>query len=294
MHPECETEVVALADAVESTSGMIRFCREDDAKEYLIGTELGMIYRLEKDVPRQDASTRSAQLTVCPNMKLITLDKVLQGPPDRGAGGHRGPEDVRVKALARRAADGGGRRVSAAARTGSGPRWRAAHLPERRRAALLQLRRAGHRRRHRRAHGGGGRGPNRWHVGLITKGDLDETATFLAQGGIAAAIGDYDSPELHLKDTLEAGVGLCDERRGAGAGGRRARTRVRELERLGTKFDRRDGKLILASEGAHSVPARGARRAATPPAAWWPARWPRPSPRAAGWSCTRTSSSSTC
>jgi L-aspartate oxidase len=94
---------------------------------------------------------------------------------------------------------------------------------------------------------------NRWHVGLITKGDLDETATFLAQGGIAAAIGDYDSPDLHFKDTLEAGVGLCD--------GDAVRVlveegpeRVRELEKLGAKFDRRDGKLILASEGAHSVP----------------------------------------
>ncbi len=94
---------------------------------------------------------------------------------------------------------------------------------------------------------------NRWHVGLITKGALDETTTFLAQGGIAAAIGDYDSPELHLKDTLEAGVGLCDD-----AAVRvlveEGPARVRELEKLGATFDRRNGKLILASEGAHSVP----------------------------------------
>jgi len=94
---------------------------------------------------------------------------------------------------------------------------------------------------------------NRWSVGLITKGALDETTTFLAQGGIAAAMGPYDSPELHLEDTLEAGVGLCD--------GEAVRVlveegpaRVHELEELGTKFDRRDGKLILGSEGAHSVP----------------------------------------
>jgi len=93
----------------------------------------------------------------------------------------------------------------------------------------------------------------RWHVGLITKGDLDETATFLAQGGIAAAMGDYDSPELHLKDTLEAGVGLCDED-AVRVLVEEGPARVRELEKLGTKFDRRDGKLILASEGAHSVP----------------------------------------
>jgi L-aspartate oxidase len=94
---------------------------------------------------------------------------------------------------------------------------------------------------------------HRWHVGLITKGDFDDTATFLAQGGIAAAIGDYDSPELHLKDTLEAGVGLCDAD-AVRVLVEEGPARVTELEKLGTKFDRRDGKLILASEGAHSVP----------------------------------------
>ncbi len=77
VHPECEPEVVALADAVESTSGMIRFCREDDAEEYLIGTELGMIYRLEQDVPGKKFYPIT-QLAVCPNMKLTTLDKVLK------------------------------------------------------------------------------------------------------------------------------------------------------------------------------------------------------------------------
>lgn len=94
---------------------------------------------------------------------------------------------------------------------------------------------------------------NRWHVGLITKGALDETTTFLAQGGIAAAMGDYDSPELHLKDTLEAGVGLCDDD-AVRVLVEEGPARVRELERMGAAFDRRNGKLILASEGAHSVP----------------------------------------
>jgi L-aspartate oxidase len=93
----------------------------------------------------------------------------------------------------------------------------------------------------------------RWNVGLITKGTLDQTTTFLAQGGIAAALGPYDSPELHLKDTLEAGVGLCDET-AVKVLVEEGPARVRELERMGTKFDRRDGKLILGSEGAHSVP----------------------------------------
>jgi len=93
---------------------------------------------------------------------------------------------------------------------------------------------------------------HRWNVALLTKGTLDQTTTFLAQGGIAAAIGPHDSPELHLRDTLEAGAGLCDEEA--------VRTlveegpaRIRELEQLGTNFDRVDGKLILGREGAHSL-----------------------------------------
>ena len=97
VHPECESDVIALADAVKSTSGMIRFCREDGAREYLIGTELGMIYRLEQDVPGKKFYPLS-QLAVCPNMKLITLDKVLKALQTEG------PvvtveKEVRVKAL---------------------------------------------------------------------------------------------------------------------------------------------------------------------------------------------------
>jgi L-aspartate oxidase len=93
----------------------------------------------------------------------------------------------------------------------------------------------------------------KWNVALLTKSTLDDTTTFLAQGGIAAAMGPLDSPELHLRDTLIAGAGLCDEE-AVRILVEEGPSRVRELEHLGTKFDRRDGQLILASEGAHSVP----------------------------------------
>jgi quinolinate synthase len=83
VHPECTPEVVAIADAVESTSGMIRFCREDDAKEYLIGTEMGMLYRLEKDCPGKRFFPVT-ELAVCANMKLTTLDKVLDALRNEG------------------------------------------------------------------------------------------------------------------------------------------------------------------------------------------------------------------
>ena len=97
VHPECRAEVSAIADAVESTSGMIRFCREDSAEEYLIGTETGMIYRLSKDIPgkRFYPVTESS---VCPNMKLTTLDKVLRALRAEAPVVEL-PEDVRKGAL---------------------------------------------------------------------------------------------------------------------------------------------------------------------------------------------------
>ena len=93
---------------------------------------------------------------------------------------------------------------------------------------------------------------HRWNVGLITKGTLDQTTTFLAQGGIAAAMSPHDSPELHLNDTLEAGAGLCDDE-AVRVLVEEGPARILELEQLGTKFDKRDGKLILGKEGAHSM-----------------------------------------
>jgi quinolinate synthase len=83
VHPECRPEVAEIADAVESTSGMIRFCREDDAEEYLIATELGMVYRLSQDVPGKRFYPVS-EIAVCPNMKLTTLEKVRDALRNEG------------------------------------------------------------------------------------------------------------------------------------------------------------------------------------------------------------------
>jgi quinolinate synthase len=97
VHPECRAEVAEIADAVESTSGMIRFCREDDAEEFLIGTELGMLYRLSKDIPGKRFYPVT-EVSVCPNMKLTTLDKVLRALQTEGPVVTVEPE-VRAKAL---------------------------------------------------------------------------------------------------------------------------------------------------------------------------------------------------
>lgn len=76
VHPECRPEVIALADEVLSTGGMIRFARESKAQEIIIGTELGIIHRLRKENPGKRFIPASEQ-AICPTMKLITLETVL-------------------------------------------------------------------------------------------------------------------------------------------------------------------------------------------------------------------------
>ncbi len=98
VHPECRPDVTALADAVESTSGMIRFCREDDALEYIVGTEEGMIHRLSVDVPSKRFHLVS-QAVVCPTMKMTTLRKAIEALRTGGPV-VTVPEETRAKALA--------------------------------------------------------------------------------------------------------------------------------------------------------------------------------------------------
>jgi L-aspartate oxidase len=92
----------------------------------------------------------------------------------------------------------------------------------------------------------------RWRVGLLTKSTLDDTTTFFAQGGIAAALGPHDSPELHFQDTVNAGAGLCDEE-AVRVLVTEGPARVRELMEICPRFDRKDGEIVLGREGAHSV-----------------------------------------
>ncbi|MEZ5125193.1 MAG: L-aspartate oxidase [Thermoleophilia bacterium] len=93
----------------------------------------------------------------------------------------------------------------------------------------------------------------RWRVGLLTKSTLDDTTTFLAQGGIAAALGPTDSTELHFQDTVNAGAGLCDED-AVRVLVNEGPDRVRELMEICPRFDKVDGMITLGREGAHSVP----------------------------------------
>lgn len=88
-------------------------------------------------------------------------------------------------------------------------------------------------------------------VAVLTKGTLGESNTRYAQGGLAAAVGGDDSPELHYADTIAAGAGLCDPDavRALVAG---APAAVEWLLRIGTAFDQEDGQLVLGREAAHS------------------------------------------
>ena len=75
VHPECRPEVIDIADYVFSTNGMVNHAKQSDSKEFIVGTEKELCYRLKKENP--DKIFYPIETAVCPNMKKITLDKVL-------------------------------------------------------------------------------------------------------------------------------------------------------------------------------------------------------------------------
>jgi quinolinate synthase len=96
VHPECRPDVIALADEALSTSGMIRYAARPEVAELIVGTEIELLHRLNKENPGKKfipASTKA----VCPNMKKITLEKILESletmTPEVKV-----PEDIRLKA----------------------------------------------------------------------------------------------------------------------------------------------------------------------------------------------------
>ncbi len=76
VHPECPPEIVQQADYAGGTSGILRFARETDAQTVIIGTEMGMLHRLQKENPEKTFFLLSPRL-ICVNMKKTTLEKVL-------------------------------------------------------------------------------------------------------------------------------------------------------------------------------------------------------------------------
>lgn len=76
VHPQCRTEVVALADAVLSTSGMVAYVRASESKEFIIATEVGMLHRLKKENPDKSFYAASED-AVCHRMKMVRLETIL-------------------------------------------------------------------------------------------------------------------------------------------------------------------------------------------------------------------------
>ena len=96
-HPECRPEVLDLADAVRSTSGMIEYCRESRAPTIIVGTETGLFHRLRQDSPGKTFVAPSEDM-ICPNMKLTSLEDVAEALETMG-NVVTVPESVRSRAV---------------------------------------------------------------------------------------------------------------------------------------------------------------------------------------------------
>jgi quinolinate synthase len=75
-HPECPRAIVDMADVVTSTSGMLRYPGDDPARTFIVATETGLLHRLDKIYPDRRFVAASLN-SVCPNMKLTTLDSAI-------------------------------------------------------------------------------------------------------------------------------------------------------------------------------------------------------------------------
>lgn len=97
VHPECRPEVCDLADYIGSTRGIVDFVNNNLAKEYIIGTELGIFYPLKKNNPDKEFFAASEKM-ICQDMKLITLEKILYSLKNLEPR-ITVPEDIRKKSL---------------------------------------------------------------------------------------------------------------------------------------------------------------------------------------------------
>lgn len=95
-HPECRLEVLEIADHVTSTSGMLRFAKASAEREFIVGTEIGLMYRLRKENPDKLFYPLRKDM-ICPNMKRTTLGSVLRALKEVNYI-IKVPEDIRMPA----------------------------------------------------------------------------------------------------------------------------------------------------------------------------------------------------
>jgi len=96
-HPECRPEVLELADAVLSTSGMIRYATESEKTSFIVGTEIGLLYPLKKANPDKNFYPASMSM-LCDEMKKISLEDIVRSL-EHLDGQVKVPENIRVPAL---------------------------------------------------------------------------------------------------------------------------------------------------------------------------------------------------
>jgi quinolinate synthase len=96
VHPECRPEVVALADEELSTAGMLKYAAQSDVREFIIGTELGLLHRLRKENPQKKFYPATAY-AVCPNMKMNTLGSIIRAL-EKNEHVIKVPENIRSRA----------------------------------------------------------------------------------------------------------------------------------------------------------------------------------------------------
>jgi len=79
-HPECEAPVLAIADYIGSTTGLLKFAQKDDAQEFIVVTETGILHQMQKNNPEKTfipaPPNNSCACNDCPYMKLNTLEKL--------------------------------------------------------------------------------------------------------------------------------------------------------------------------------------------------------------------------
>ncbi|MDT8380017.1 MAG: quinolinate synthase NadA [Desulfotignum sp.] len=96
-HPECPPEILALADTIQSTSGMIRYAKNSTHRQFIVGTEVGLLYPISKANPDKQFFPASLKMR-CEDMKKISL-KDIKNSLETLSGEIKVPEHIRKNAL---------------------------------------------------------------------------------------------------------------------------------------------------------------------------------------------------
>jgi len=79
-HPECEEPILRIADYIGSTTGLLKYTQKDDALEYIVATETGILHQMQKESPHKNfipaPPNNNCACNDCPHMKLNTLEKL--------------------------------------------------------------------------------------------------------------------------------------------------------------------------------------------------------------------------